>query len=217
MSDTSKMSKKNLAIMITSLCLTVVAIVVAVVAVFAASTMTINSTLSVSYTPANTVYAEVSSFYKTQTGSKTTITSQSFNYSNLNTTTGTAMNASGIALTDSNTYVVFGFSFKNTCNVAQNPAAAKLTVEVTNNLDASNMTYVVKYTTTALADSSLTYDGVAGISSTDTTGTTLSKMASGTTGYMYVAVKIQTGIKGSFGTKSGASQTFLFTLTSSAS
>ena len=215
MSDTSKMSKKNLAIMITSLCLTVVAIVVAVVAVFAASSMTINSTLSVSYTPANTVYAEVSSFYKTETGSKTTITSQSFDYSNLNTTTGTAMDKSGIPLTDSNTYVVFGFSFKNTCNVAQNPAAAKLTVGVTNNLTASNMTYAVRFTTTALT--SLTYEAVSALSATDTTGTTLSKMASGTTGYMYVAVKIQTGIKGSFGTKSGASQTFLFTLTSSAS
>ncbi len=210
------MSKKNLTIMITSLCLSVVSIAAAVVAVFAAANVGITSTISVAYNPVGAVYADVNSFYKTQTGSKTSIKSQSFNYSTTSTT-GAAIAPSAITLTDSNAYVVFGFSFKNTVNATNNPASAKLTVAVTNNSAASNMPTAIRFTTTALADTDLTYDKVETLSSTDTTGTTLSKMAAGVTGYMYVAVKINTGIKGSFGTASGKSTTFSFTLTPSAS
>ena len=211
------MSKKKLAVMITSLCLVVVAAVVAVVAVIAAANVGINSTLNVSYNPVGAVYADVESFYKKGSGTKTTIGSkQSFNYGT-SSSTGAAISPAAIALDDTNTYVVFCFSFKNTVNASQNPNSAKLTVGVTNNATASNMDYVVRFTTTALADAKLTYSDVNALSATDTTGTTLSKMAAGTTGYMYVAVQRKAGIKGSFGTKSGSTVTFAFALSVSAS
>ena len=212
------MSKKKLAIMITSLCLVVVAAVAAVVAVLAAANVGINSNLNVSYNPVGAVYADVESFYKKgASGTKTAIGSkQSFNYGT-SSSTGAAISPSAIALNDTDTYVVFCFSFKNTVNAAQNPNSAKLTVGVTNNGQASNMDVAVRFTTTALTDAKLTYSDVAALSSTDTTGATLSKMAAGTTGYMYVAVQRKEGIKGSYGTKSGASTTFAFALSVSAS
>lgn len=212
------MSKKKLAIMITSLCLVVVAAVAAVVAVLAAANIGINSNLNVSYNPVGAVYADVESFYKKgASGTKTAIGSkQSFNYGT-SSSTGAAISPSAIALNDTDTYVVFCFSFKNTVNESQNPNSKYLTVGVTNNGAASNMDVVVRFTTTALADANLTYAAVSALSATDTTGTTLAKMAAGTTGYMYVAVQRQEGIKGSYGTKSGSSTTFAFALSVSAS
>ncbi len=212
------MSKKKFAIMITSLCLVVVAAVVAVVAVIAATNVGINSTLNVTYNPVGAVYADVESFYKKgASGTKTTIGSkQSFNYGT-SSSTGAAISPAAIALNDTDTYVVFCFSFKNTVNASQNPNSAKLTVGVTNNATASNMDYVVRFTTTALADAKLTYSDVSALSADDKTGTTLSKMSAGTTGYMYVAVQRKAGIKGSFGTKSGSTVTFAFALSVSAS
>lgn len=212
------MSKKKLAIMITSLCLVVVAAVAAVVAVLAAANIGINSNLNVSYNPVGAVYADVESFYKKgASGTKTAIGSkQSFNYGT-SSSTGAAINPAAIALNDTDTYVVFCFSFKNTVVVADNPDSAKLTVGVTNNGQASNMDVAVRFTTTALTDAKLTYSDVYALSATDTTGTTLSKLSSGTTGYMYVAVQRREGIKGSYDTKSGASTTFAFALSVSAS
>lgn len=212
------MSKKKLAIMITSLCLVVVAAVAAVVAVLAAANIGINSNLNVSYNPVGAVYADVESFYKKgASGTKTAIGSkQSFNYGT-SSSTGAAISPSAIALNDTDTYVVFCFSFKNTVNESQNPNSKYLTVGVTNNGAASNMDVAVRFTTTALADANLTYAAVSALSATDTTGITLSKLSSGTTGYMYVAVQRQEGIKGSYGTKSGSSTTFAFALSVSAS
>lgn len=212
------MSKKKLAIMITSLCLVFVAAVAAVVAVIAAANIGINSNLNVSYNPVGAVYADVESFYKKgASGTKTAIGSkQSFNYGT-SSSTGAAINPAAIALNDTDTYVVFCFSFKNTVNASQNPNSKYLTVGVTNNGAASNMDVVVRFTTTALADANLTYAAVSALSATDTTGTTLSKLSSGTTGYMYVAVQRREGIKGSYGTKSGSSTTFAFALSVSAS
>lgn len=212
------MSKKKLAIMITSLCLVVVAAVAAVVAVLAAANIGINSNLNVSYNPVGAVYADVESFYKKgASGTKTAIGSkQSFNYGT-SSSTGAAISPSAIALNDTDTYVVFCFSFKNTVNESQNPNSKYLTVGVTNNGAASNMDVAVRFTTTALTDAKLTYSDVYALSATDTTGTTLSKLSSGTTGYMYVAVQRQEGIKGSYGTKSGSSTTFAFALSVSAS
>lgn len=213
------MSKKKLAIMITSLCLVVVAAVAAVVAVIAAANIGINSSLNVSYNPVGAVYADVESFYKKgASGTKTAIGSkQSFNYGT-SSSTGAAINPAAIALNDTDTYVVFCFSFKNTVNESQNPNSKYLTVGVTNNGAASNMDVAVRFTTTALTDAKLTYSDVYALSATDTTGaTTLSKLSSGTTGYMYVAVQRKEGIKGSYGTKSGSSTTFAFALSVSAS
>lgn len=209
------MSKKKLAIMITSLCLVVVAAVVAVVAVIAAANVGINSTINVTYTPSITVYATVDSFYKKTTGSKTTINSQSFNYGT-QSTTGTQINPSAITLNDTDIYVVFCFSFKNTVPNGANASSAKLNVAVTDNKASSNMDVVVGYTKTALADAKLTYADVSAISATDTTGAALKGLTQNQTGYMYVAVQRKEGISGSFGTKSGASTTFAFALTTSA-
>ena len=132
------MSKKKLAIMITSLCLVVVAAVAAIVAVIAATNVALNSTLNVSYNPVGAVYADIESFYKKgASGSKTAIGSkQSFNYGT-SSSTGAAINPSAIALNDTDTYVVFCFSFKNTVNDTQNPNSKYLTVAVANNGQAS--------------------------------------------------------------------------------
>ena len=212
------MSKKKLAIMITSLCLVFVAAVAAVVAVIAAANIGINSSLNVSYNPVGAVYADVESFYKKgASGTKTAIGSkQSFNYGT-SSSTGAAISPSAIALNDTDTYVVFCFSFKNTVNAAQNPNSKYLTVGVTNNGQASNMDVAVRFTTTALADTNLTYAAVSALSAADTTGTTLVKLDNTKVGYMYVAVQRREGIKGSYGTKSGASTTFAFALSVSAS
>lgn len=209
------MSKKKLAIMITSLCLVVVAAVVAVVAVIAAANVGINSTINVTYTPSITVYADVEAFYKKGSGAKTAIGSkQSFKYNS--GSTGAAINQSAITLDDTNTYVVFCFSFKNTVPNGANAQSAKLNVGVTDNKTSSNMDVVVRYTKTALADAKLTYADVSAISATDTTGAALKGLTKDQTGYMYVAVQRKEGISGSFGTKSGASTTFAFALTTSA-
>lgn len=209
------MSKKKLAIMITSLCLVFVAAVAAVVAVIAAANIGINSSLNVTYTPAITVYAEVESFYKKQTASTTTPigSKQNFVYGTTSST-GANIDPGALTLNDTDTYIVFCFSFKNTVPNDANAESAKLNVTVTDNKTSSNMDVAIGYSATALATADLTYAKVNAL--TDKSGAAIKGLTKDKTGYMYVAVQRKEGRSGSFGTKSGASSTFAFNLATSA-
>lgn len=203
------MTKKKLIITITSLCLVVVAAVAAIVGIIAATNVGINSKLSVSYTPGAEVIATVKGEYAINGGTATTINQTSFAYGA--TTTSAAIDQAAINLTDSNTYVIFAFSFKNDAT-ADNTNSAVLSVVTTDNSQADKMTATVKYTKTALtALNKESFDGA-----TDAGTAELNSIGIGETGYVYVMVEIQPGVKGTWGTKSGADHTFQFALTAKA-
>lgn len=211
------MTKKKLIITITSLCLVVVAAVAAVVGILAATQVNVNSKLTVSYTPQSAVYAKINAFYKKQNGNKTAIgAEQDFNYTtNMNQVSTVAIDNQTVELNDTDTYVIFGFSFENTVNVAENPNAALLDVAVTQNGRTTGaMDVYVRYTTSALTDENLTPEKVQEL--TDTTGTSLKNMASGTTGYVYVAIARQAGKQGSYTPASDDVSTFAFVLSAKA-
>ena len=203
------MTKKKLIITITSLCLVVVAAVAAVVGIIAATNVGINSNLSVSYTPGANVIATVKGEYAVNGGTPATINQTSFEYGT--TTTTAAIDQAAINLTDTNTYVIFAFSFKNDAT-ADNTNSAVLSVVTTDNSAADKMTATVKYTKTALA----TLDKAAFDGATDAGTAALGEINIGETGYVYVMVEIQSGVKGTWGTKSGADNTFQFALTAKA-
>lgn len=210
------MSKKKYIIAITSLSLVIVALVGAVIGIWAATQVTVTSKLSVSYTPSTAVVAQVNAFYRKQGGNKTSIGSTlNYDYStSMNSTKSDAISDQSLTLDDTTTWVIYGFSFKNTVNAAANPAAAILDVIVTNNsATTGSMEVVVRYTTTAIADASITPTEVGKL--TDQTGTSLQNLASGSTGYMYVSISRVAGAKGTFGT-SGSGSTFSFKLSAKA-
>ena len=211
------MTKKKLIITITSLCLVVVAAVAAVVGILAATQVNVNSKLTVSYTPQSAVYAKINAFYKKDKGTKTAIGGeQSFNYTtNMNQESTVSIDDQTVELSDDVTYVIFGFSFENTVNAAENPNAALLDVAVTQNGKKTGaMDVYVRYTTSALTDENLTPEKVAEL--TDQTGTSLQNMASGTTGYVYVAIARQAGKQGSYAPAQEGQSTFAFVLAAKA-
>lgn len=203
------MTKKKLIITITSLCLVVVAAVAAVVGIIAATNVGINSNLSVSYTPGAEVIATVKGEYSVAGAADATLINEtSFVYGDTNTTA--AIDQAAVNLTDTNKYVIFAFTFKNDATT-DNTNSAVLTVKVTDNSEANKMTASVKYTKTAI-----TAMNEAAFGNVTHSATALDSIGVGETGYVYVMVKIQDGVKGSWGTKSGADNTFQFALTAKA-
>lgn len=207
------MTKKKLIITITSLCLVVVAAVAAVVGIVAATQVNIASKLTVSYTPNSAVYAEINAFYIKDKESETTpIGSQlTYDYNKaINQESSVTLDDQVVELSDTVTWVIFGFSFKNTVNVADNPNAALLTVAAAHHgTTTGTMDVYVGYTKEALTGANLTPAKVQAL--TDKTGTSLSEMTSGTTGYAYVAIARQAGKQGSYAPAQGGS-TFAFSL-----
>lgn len=203
------MTKKKLIITITSLCLVVVAAVAAVVGIIAATNVGINSNLSVSYTPGPEVIATVKGEYSVAGAADATLINEtSFVYGDTKTTA--AIDQAAVDLTDTNKYVIFAFTFKNDATT-DNTKSAILTVEVTDNSEADKMTASVKYTKTAIT--AMNEDAFGNVTHS---ATALDSIGVGETGYVYVMVKIQDGVKGSWGTKGGADHTFQFALTAKA-
>ncbi len=202
------MTKKKLIITITSLCLVVVAAVAAVVGILAAQNVGINSNLSVSYTPGADVIATVKGEYSLAGAEATKINQTSFVYGA--TTSTAAIDQGAVNLTDTNTYVIFAFSFTNDAGVGAENSQI-LTVKVTDNSAADKMDAEVKYTTTPIGE--MTEEAFGNVTHSPTA---LDSIGREKTGYVYVMVKIQKGVKGSWGTKSGADHTFQFALTAKA-
>ena len=105
------MSKKKYIIAITSLSLVIVALVGAVVGILAATQVNVNSKLYVTYTPVNHVMATVNASYTIGGSTKAIGAETNFTYGS-STATGT-FNKTDIKLDDTNTYVIFAFSFRN--------------------------------------------------------------------------------------------------------
>ena len=199
-------NNKKLIIAITSLCLVVVAAVAAVVGILAATQVNVNSKLYVTYTPAEHVMATVTSSYTTG-GKTTSIGSSTFNYGG--STSSAAFDKTDIVLNDSNTYVIFAFSFKNNAG-ADNTNSQYLHVSIPTTPNGTNMTAVTKYATTPLSTiSNGTFNSL-----TDAGSSKLANIGIGSTVYMYTMVSIKAGLQGSWGNASG--NVFAFTLTTTA-
>ena len=205
-------NNKKLIIAITSLCLVVVAAVAAVVGILAATQVNVNSKLYVTYTPTAQVIATASASYAVNGGSTTSINSATYNYNGA--ATSTALDKTNITLDDTNTYVIFMFSFKNNA-VAANTNSKVLKVTVPSTPAATNMNVNTKYkkgTSAPLA--SLTKTNFNNLADA-TDATAIQSIGIGETGYMYVMVEIQPGKQGSWG--SASANTFAFQLSASAS
>ena len=205
-------NNKKLIIAITSLCLVVVAAVAAVVGILAATQVNVNSKLYVTYTPTAQVIATASASYAVNGGSTTSINSATYNYNGA--ATSTALDKTNITLDDTNTYVIFMFSFKNNA-VAANTNSKVLKVTVPSTPAATNMNVNTKYkkgTSAPLA--SLTKTNFNNLADA-TDATAIQSIGIGETGYMYVMVEIQPGKQGSWG--NAESNTFQFVLSASAS
>ena len=199
-------NNKKLIIAITSLCLVVVAAVAAVVGILAATSVNVNSKLYVTYTPAEHVMATVTSSY-TIGGSTTSLGSSTFNYGG--TAKSAAFNKTDIELDDTNTYVIFAFSFRNNAG-ADNTNSQYLHVSIPTTPTGTNMTVATKYATSALGTiSNTTFNNL-----TDAGSSKLANIGIGSTVYMYTMVSIKSGLQGSWGNASG--NVFSFTLTTTA-
>ncbi|MGN0798403.1 MAG: hypothetical protein ACI4L7_02445 [Christensenellales bacterium] len=205
-------NNKKLIIAITSLCLVVVAAVAAVVGILAATQVNVNSKLYVTYTPTAQVIATASASYAINGGTTTSINSATYNYGG--TTTSTALDKTNIALDDTNTYVIFMFTFKNNAETANtNSKVLKITVPETPS--ATNMNVTTKYKKATSAPlASLTKTNFTNLADA-TDATAIQSIGIGETGYMYVMVEIQAGKQGSWG--SASANTFAFQLSASAS
>lgn len=194
------MTKKKLIITITSLCLVVVAAVAAVVGIIAATQVNVKSTLKITYTPQDTVYATVDLAYR-KDGAKesTAIGSQIvLNYQTANNTSS-EIPESTLELAESEKFVIYEFKFANTITATQDKTSIKITAPSGTFYTATNMNVKYGFSNTQLTDWS--YNGVNTLVGTNTTELTIAK---GGTGYYYIAVQRQEENKGSFEATSSA-------------
>ena len=211
------MTKKKLVITITSLCLVVVAAVAAVVGILAATNMTLNTKVKVTYTPNKNVIAEIGARYqKNGSGTATTLLADtSITYATPTTTysIGSTGATEEIALEEvnatTNPYIVFEFSFKNTSNANQTQSKY-LNVAMTNNLRTENMTAKTYYSTTQATD--LTKTTIEKLGQTSTLAN-IEGCGKNGTAYVYIIVEATVGESGSYG--SLESETLVFNLTAS--
>lgn len=211
------MTKKKLVITITSLCLVVVAAVAAVVGILAATRMTLNTRVKVTYTPNENVIAEIGArFQKNGTGTiETLLANTSITYATPDTTydIGSTESAKSIALEEvnatTNPYIVFEFSFKNTSNTNQTQSKY-LNVVMTNNLKTNNMTAKTFYSTTQATD--LTKSTIENLGTTSTLAN-IEGCGKNGTAYVYIIVEAKVGESGSYG--SLEAETLVFNLSAS--
>ena len=198
------MSKKKYIIAITSLSLVIVALLGVVAAIWAVTQANVNSKLYVTYTPVNHVMATVNASY-TIGGSTNAIGAETtFTYGG-STATG-AFNKTDIKLDDTNTYVIFAFSFRNNATASNGSESLYLHVTTPTVPTSTTMNVATKYTTKALGTINNSTFG----SLTDAGSSTLANIGSGSTVYMYTMVSIQSGKKGTWGSTSTTA--FAFTL-----
>ena len=211
------MTKKKLVITITSLCLVVVAAVAAVVGILAATRMTLNTKVKVTYTPGENVIAEIGARYqKNGTGTiETLLADTSITYATPSTTysIGSTGATEEIALEEvnvtTNPYIVFEFSFKNTSNANQT-RSKYLNVVMQDNLKTDNMTAKTFYSTTQATD--LTKATIEKLGTTSTLAN-IEGCGKGGTAYVYIIVEAKVGESGSYG--SLEAETLVFTLSAS--
>ena len=195
------MSKKKYIIAITSLSLVIVALVGAVVGILAATSVSVSSKLYVTYTPVNHVMATVNTI-----GGSTNAIGAETNFTYGSSTATGAFNKTDIELTDTNTYVIFAFSFRNNATASNGSESLYLHVTTPTVPTSTTMNVATKYATTALG----TINNTEFNKLTDAGSRTLANIGSGSTVYMYTMVSIQSGKKGTWGSTSNTA--FAFTL-----
>ena len=210
------MSKKKYIIAITSLSLVIVALVGAVVGIWAATQQTVNSKLYVSYTPTKDVIATVSAEYSLAGATASSIGSQSWTYNQA--TVQKQLDKTNLTLTDTNSYIIFHFTFRNDAIAADtgtgeigNTQSKYLQIGEQSSPAVSNMTVSKKYVTDknkiAAPMTTAKFD-----SATDGGVALLKNIDCGTTIHIYVRVSITTKGKPAYW-GSTSNNSFAFTLT----
>ena len=131
-------SRLKLSILIVTTCFVVAGAIGIIAWAIAATNVGLNSTISVTYTAAQNVVCEASATYqKTTDTSATAFQSGTLNFAYGSATTSQTMTASSTAvvLNDTNTYVIFEYTFKNK-NLMQD---YRLRVQLTDNAVCNNM------------------------------------------------------------------------------
>ncbi|MGN0798405.1 MAG: hypothetical protein ACI4L7_02455 [Christensenellales bacterium] len=208
------MSKKKYMIAIVSLSLIIVALVGAVIGIWAATQQTVNSKLYVSYTPSKDVIAKVNASYSINGATSATAigSQQSFTYGSSGTTA--ALDKTNLTLTDSAPYIIFAFSFQNSAT-SSNTYSKYLNIAETSNPAVSNMTVSKKYSTTAMTTP---MNKTNFTSLTDGSNTVLKNIQYGNTVYIYVMVEITTkGVPAYWGSTSANSFSFVLTASNATS
>ena len=178
---------------------------------FGVQTHTVPGKLYVTYTPGEHVISTVTASY-TLGGSTTSLGSSTFNYGG--TTTSKSFDKTDIVLNDTNTYVIFAFSFKNNAT-SNNTNSRVLKITVSEIPSVTNMNLTIKYKNAATAPlASLTKTDFNNLADA-TDSTAIQSIGLGETGYMYVMVEIQSGLQGFLGSISA--NTFAFQLSASES
>ena len=206
-------SKFKFAMLITLTCFVVASAVGIIAWAIAAANIGVSSTLSVTYTASQNVVCEASATYqKTTDSSATPFQSGTLNFAYGGSTTSQTMTASNtsVVLNDTNTYVIFEYTFKNK-NLMQD---YRLKVQLTDNAVCNNMkrkyyigdlsSLTVSQKRDKIMEANITNESVNGTGVFFTLGYQQ-------TGKMYMLLEITPGIKANYSTSS--SNLFQFNLT----
>ena len=207
-------SKFKFAMLITLTCFVVASAVGIIAWAIAVANIGLNSTISVTYAAAQNVVCEASATYqKTTDSSATPFQSGTLNFAYGGSTTSQTMTASNtsVVLNDTNTYVIFEYTFKNK-NLMQD---YRLKVQLTDNAVCNNMerkyyigdlsSLTVSQKRDRIMEANITNESVNG---SDRVYFTLGYQQ---TGKMYMLLEITPGIKANYSTSS--SNLFQFYLT----
>ena len=205
------MKRKALIALIISSCVVVVGCVGLVFWAFAATQVNVNSKLSVTYTPELHVVCEASATYQKKTDeSETPFISGSLDLVYGGTITSTTLEASSSALNldDTDTYVIFEFTFKNK-NLME---TYDLYVTLTDNAVCNNMTrkyYFGNISATDLETKKTTIID-EGVENAELTSQSLT-LGYNETGKVYMLLEISVGYVATYTTNEANS--FIFSLT----
>ena len=203
-------SRLKLSILIVTTCFVVAGAIGIIAWAIAATNVGLNSTISVTYTAAQNVVCEASATYqKTTDTSATAFQSGTLNFAYGSATTSQTMTASSTAvvLNDTNTYVIFEYTFKNK-NLMQD---YRLRVQLTDNANCTNMTR--KYYIGDLSKLSVSEKRNVIINGYDNSAISSQFFTMGyqETGRIYMLLEITLGVKANYSTSS--SNPFSFALT----
>ena len=203
-------SRLKLSILIATTCFVVAGAIGIIAWAIAAANIGVGSTLSVTYTASQNVVCEASATYqKTTDATATAFQSGTLNFAYGSTTTSQTMTASSTAvvLNDTNTYVIFEYTFKNK-NLMQN---YRLRVQLTDNAVCNNMTR--KYYIGDLSNLSVSEKRNVIINGyeNDAISSQFFTIGYQETGRIYMLLEITPGVMASYSTSS--SKPFSFALT----
>ena len=203
-------SRLKLSILIATTCFVVAGAIGIIAWAIAAANIGVSSKLSVTYTASQNVVCEASATYqKTTDTTATAFQSGKLNFAYGSSTTSQTMTASSsaVVLNDTNTYVIFEYTFKNK-NLMQN---YRLRVSLTDNANCTNMTR--KYYIGDLSNLSVSEKRNVIIKGIDNSAISSQAFTMGyqETGRIYMLLEITPGVMANYSTSS--SKPFSFALT----